>query len=145
MGLQCAFYHSIVDDSFGAWNRPPDCTRVKITPIQGHSRETSPIRKRLVRLVHVRGELTALPQEETPCTKHTGKPPSSTNLQHRPIVLPQNITKRGITQRQSGIRNERWCTRIALTSLQTKLTTSQDRSEEHTSELQSPMYLVCRL
>src|SRR5437879_7066909 len=32
-----------------------------------------------------------------------------------------------------------------LTQLTTRLTAATGRSEEHTSELQSPMYLVCRL
>src|ERR1017187_310115 len=47
-------------------------------------------------------------QEETPCTTNTGKPPSSTNLRRTPTALRQNIVKKGITQRQSGIRNDPW-------------------------------------
>ena len=88
-----------------------------------------PIRKTLVCLVHMRGELPTLPQEETPRTKYTGKPPSSTILRQRPIVLRLNTTKKGTSQRQSGIRNERWSTRIKLTSLPRKPTTNLDRSK----------------
>src|SRR5437879_9469405 len=34
---------------------------------------------------------------------------------------------------------------IELTTMKQSLVTPKNRSEEHTSELQSPMYLVCRL
>src|ERR1017187_10517886 len=38
-----------------------------------------------------------------------------------------------------------WCSRAAGTSPSTPWKAPECRSEEHTSELQSPMYLVCRL
>jgi len=46
-----------------------------------------------------------------------------------PIVLLPNTTKKAITQRQSGIRNERWSTRIKLTSSPRKPTTNLDSSK----------------
>ena len=59
--------------------------------------------------------------------KRTGRPPSSTNLRRKPIVLPPNIMKKAKTKRETGIRNERWSTQIALTSWQRKPTASQGR------------------
>ena len=85
--------------------------------------------ERLVRLVHMRGALPTLPQAETACARHAGEPPSITILRHRPIALPQNTTKKRGSQRQSGIGNEYWSTRIKLSSLQREPTTTLDRSK----------------
>src|SRR5437764_3080352 len=47
-------------------------------------------------------------------------------LQRQPVKPGQHLGHRGLALEDWGL-------------------TKQDRSEEHTSELQSPMYLVCRL
>jgi len=51
----------------------------------------------------------------------------STRWRHRRIAPPRNTTKKGTTERPSGIRNERWNGRTTLTSLQKRPTTSRGR------------------
>src|SRR5437762_8210977 len=46
----------------------------------------------------------------------------------------------GCGKRSESLYSMRWPVRLASVT-----STSPQRSEEHTSELQSPMYLVCRL
>jgi len=58
---------------------------------------------------------------------YTEEPPSSTNLRRMLIAPPRNITKKVKTTRETGMRNERATTRIALTSSLKKPTPSQGR------------------
>jgi hypothetical protein len=55
------------------------------------------------------------------------KPGEQYELAAKPTVLPPNTMKKGRTKRETGIRNERWSTPIALTSLRRMPTTSQGR------------------
>jgi hypothetical protein len=57
-------------------------------------------------------EATTLPEEETRCTTHTGRPPNTTNLRHKPIVLLPSMTKERITVREAGIRSEHWSAKL---------------------------------
>src|SRR5437879_12962145 len=65
----------------------------------------------------------------------------SSDLTSRCIISCDRSWKRGIFFRYQRALFSSW----TMTPPPWQLAESGDRSEEHTSELQSPMYLVCRL
>src|SRR5437879_10582533 len=61
------------------------------------------------------------------------------------MLLTRTMLKWAIPASRSAISNELSFSRCRPTPLVRKIFFDTNRSEEHTSELQSPMYLVCRL
>src|SRR3712207_8354768 len=57
---------------------------------------------------------------------------------------PKASTARSVPRCSAG-RNQRWALHITKAPWHATATTRDHRSEEHTSELQSRQYLVCRL
>src|SRR5437879_7117007 len=64
-----------------------------------------------------------------------------------PILIPSNGHHNGFTPSKflNEITSGRRRYQLRAFSLKSNLGIERGRSEEHTSELQSPMYLVCRL
>src|SRR5437879_11651386 len=73
------------------------------------------------------------------------RPPRSTLFPYTTLFRSCRLRRRQDTPRRLGRRRcrFRYQRQVSPTALQLRL--SKPRSEEHTSELQSPMYLVCRL
>src|SRR5258708_13125145 len=75
------------------------------------------------------------------------RPPRSTLFPYTTLFRSRRSARRcrSRIRRKSGTwADSSWC-RLSLTCISTSTSPGRARSEEHTSELQSPDHLVCRL
>src|SRR5437763_5656502 len=71
--------------------------------------------------------------------------PCEVVVQGRPTLMFGSNNYLGLTLHPEVVEAARRCLRSVCRSSASARSASTRRSEEHTSELQSPMYLVCRL
>src|SRR5437879_7814212 len=69
------------------------------------------------------------------------QPPRSTLFPYTTLFRSRSRVR----SKMMGTRSRKCFSRVCRISMLPATSTGQTRSEEHTSELQSPMYLVCRL